>query len=70
MNKYIDLHCHSTFSDGDYSVDELVQMAKNNNVWFFSITDHDKVDAFPAGGIARLAFSEKYLQKGTNPVTM
>ena len=43
MGKYIDLHCHSLYSDGNYSVDELVKMAKKEDVGFLSITDHDNI---------------------------
>lgn len=43
MGKYIDLHCHSLYSDGNYSVDELIKMAKEENVGCLSITDHDNI---------------------------
>ena len=43
MGKYIDLHCHSLYSDGNYSVDELVKLAKKEDVGFLSITDHDNI---------------------------
>ena len=40
----IDLHLHSTFSDGTYSPEALVQMAKEIGLQAISITDHDTVD--------------------------
>ena len=45
MEKYVDLHCHSIYSDGKHTVKELVEMAKDNNVDFFSVTDHDNIDS-------------------------
>ena len=44
MNKYIDLHAHTNFSDGELSPDELIKLAINNNVGILSITDHDTVE--------------------------
>ena len=42
----IDLHCHSTCSDGIFSPIELLKMAEENKLDYFSITDHDSVDAY------------------------
>ncbi len=41
-----DLHCHSTASDGSLSPTELVHLAKKENLWGLSITDHDTIDAY------------------------
>lgn len=41
MKGYIDLHCHSSFSDGAKTVEQLVDDAIIENVKFLSITDHD-----------------------------
>lgn len=40
----IDLHCHSTASDGSYSPKELVKMAEKLNITHFALTDHDTTD--------------------------
>ena len=40
-NKYIDMHTHSIYSDGELEIDELIKCAINNNVGIMSITDHD-----------------------------
>jgi predicted metal-dependent phosphoesterase TrpH len=40
----IDLHLHSTFSDGTCSPAELVEMASASGLLAVSITDHDTVD--------------------------
>jgi predicted metal-dependent phosphoesterase TrpH len=45
MRKIADLHIHSNFSDGDYSVEELIDKIKNANISLFSITDHDEFGA-------------------------
>jgi hypothetical protein len=39
-----DLHTHTIFSDGSYSPEELVAMAKNIGLVYFAITDHDTID--------------------------
>ena len=43
---YIDLHTHSTFSDGYKTISELISLAKENNVSTFAVTDHDDVRSF------------------------
>ena len=42
----IDLHTHTKYSDGTYSVKELLEEAEKIGVTLLSITDHDKVDAY------------------------
>ena len=41
MPNYIDLHTHSTASDGIYSPTELLQRAKNIGLRILALTDHD-----------------------------
>lgn len=43
MKKYIDLHVHSTASDGTCTPSELVQLAKKQDLYAFALTDHDTV---------------------------
>ena len=43
--KYADLHIHSIYSDGIYTPEEIVALAKKNNVKNISITDHDSIAA-------------------------
>lgn len=45
MNK-IDLHIHSTCSDGACSPKEIIDIAKSNNIEMISITDHDTIEAY------------------------
>lgn len=42
--KYIDLHVHSTISDGTYTPSELVAYAKEKNLYAMALTDHDSVE--------------------------
>ncbi|MBL7480154.1 PHP domain-containing protein [Legionella bononiensis] len=44
----IDLHCHSYFSDGALSPEELVQKAQNHQIKCLSLTDHDTVAGYVA----------------------
>ncbi len=40
----VDLHLHTTASDGRLSPTELVQLAASQNVQFMAVTDHDSTD--------------------------
>ena len=44
MTNYIDLHTHSTASDGIYSPTELLQRAKGIGLRVLALTDHDTTD--------------------------
>lgn len=50
----VDLHCHSTASDGSLSPGELIQRAADQDVELLSLTDHDTIAGYqgldvPAG---------------------
>lgn len=47
MKHGIDLHIHSTYSDGTCTPEEIVALAKENSLTAIALTDHDSV-----GGIA------------------
>ncbi len=53
MNLRMDLHCHSSFSDGTATPAEIVRMAAKANIKILSLTDHDTIsgvtDAVAAG---------------------
>jgi hypothetical protein len=40
---FVDLHLHTTYSDGSYTPDELVKKAKNLGYSAIAITDHDTI---------------------------
>ena len=44
----VDLHVHSNISDGAYSPQELVAMARERGVSALALTDHDRVDGVPS----------------------
>jgi 3',5'-nucleoside bisphosphate phosphatase len=44
MNKYIDLHLHSHYSDGLHPPFELVRMAAERGIGAIAIADHDSVE--------------------------
>ena len=41
---YIDLHTHSTYSDGSKEPLQLLEEAKKNNIGILAITDHDNIE--------------------------
>ena len=43
----IDLHTHSTASDGTYSPAELVRLARETGLFALALTDHDTVEGLP-----------------------
>ena len=44
----VDLHVHSTFSDGTFTPAQLVDYAMKKNLTAFALTDHDTVDGLTA----------------------
>ena len=47
MSQYVDLHCHSTASDGTLAPAEVVRLARDSGLAGLALTDHDTV-----GGVA------------------
>lgn len=45
---FVDLHTHSTFSDGKYTPEELVRAAAKSDISFLAITDHDSCNGVEA----------------------
>ena len=43
----IDLHCHSTVSDGLLHPDEIARLAHQKGVDVWALTDHDELDGLP-----------------------
>src|SRR5574337_221983 len=46
--RLIDLHTHSTASDGRLSPQELIKLAKQSDVSVLAVTDHDTLEGLPA----------------------
>lgn len=47
MNHRMDLHCHSTMSDGTAMPSEIVRMAAKANLGTLALTDHDTMSGIP-----------------------
>lgn len=43
----IDLHCHTYFSDGEFSPEDLITRALQNGLQCISLTDHDTLAGYP-----------------------
>lgn len=41
----IDMHMHSTFSDGTFTVPQIVEYARKNNFEYVAITDHNSIQS-------------------------
>ena len=54
----IDLHLHTTFSDGTWSLEELLKNAETSGASIISITDHDTVDGHKA--LKEIEYSKYY----------
>lgn len=57
----IDLHCHSTISDGMLSPAEVAARAKANGVDIWALTDHDEVNGIPEARQAAADVNLKYV---------
>ncbi|WP_161940474.1 PHP domain-containing protein [Traorella massiliensis] len=44
--KKVDLHIHSMYSDGTYTVNEIIERAKENQVELIFICDHSCIEAY------------------------
>lgn len=44
MEKLIDMHMHTNYSDGELSPDELIELAIEKNIGTMAITDHDTLN--------------------------
>lgn len=54
----IDLHCHSTASDGSYQPKELIKMAEQLNITYLALTDHDTT-----AGISEFMAQESHVKR-------
>jgi predicted metal-dependent phosphoesterase TrpH len=43
----VDLHCHTTHSDGSHTTEEVFQFIEKNNGKYIAITDHDTIAGLP-----------------------
>lgn len=47
--EFVDLHMHSTFSDGGLSVRDLIDYCVEQELTAIAVTDHDNIDSFEDG---------------------
>ena len=47
MAAVIDLHAHTTFSDGTFTPEELVRLARERGLTTLAVTDHDSTEGLP-----------------------
>ena len=57
----IDLHCHSTASDGALPPAELIRRAHEHGVQTLALTDHDTIEGLPAAHEAAAALNMRLL---------
>jgi 3',5'-nucleoside bisphosphate phosphatase len=48
----IDLHAHTTFSDGTFTPEELVALARERGLTTLAVTDHDSTEGLPRASAA------------------
>lgn len=41
----VDLHIHSSHSDGIFDLKEIIEIAQKSNITYFSVTDHDNIES-------------------------
>ncbi|MDZ4723174.1 MAG: PHP domain-containing protein [candidate division Zixibacteria bacterium] len=46
MTKYVDLHMHTSCSDGLYSAQKLLDIVRTKNLDAFAVTDHDTIEGY------------------------
>lgn len=56
-----DLHLHTSFSDGTYSPEELVQHAHAQSLGAIALTDHDTVEGCERAGLAASAAGLEFI---------
>jgi predicted metal-dependent phosphoesterase TrpH len=66
MKSKVNLHIHTTYSDGGKTVSEAVSELKNAGIEYFAITDHDNVN----GSFEAAEYAEKYKMKYFNGIEL
>lgn len=58
----IDLHCHTTLSDGSLGIEEIIAQAKRTGIDVLSITDHDTLASYSRAAILGERYGVKMIQ--------
>ena len=60
----VDLHLHTTFSDGTLTPTELVRLCASNGLRVISVSDHDSTEGLPEAQAAAREFPQLELIPG------
>ena len=60
----IDMHIHTTYSDGDKTLEEVLKMCEEKKLEYISLTDHDTCKQYNDRALKDNIFSGKII-KGT-----
>ncbi|HHV58703.1 MAG TPA: PHP domain-containing protein [Clostridiaceae bacterium] len=60
-NTKVDLHLHTTASDGTWQPEELIEELIKSDIKIFSVTDHDSTDSVTRTGILALEHNLKFI---------
>ncbi|MDD6083024.1 MAG: PHP domain-containing protein [Oscillospiraceae bacterium] len=58
----IDLHCHTTLSDGSFGIEEVITQAKRTGIDVLSITDHDTLASYSRAKVLAERYGVKLIQ--------
>lgn len=58
----IDLHCHTTLSDGSLGIEDIIAQAKRTGIDVLSITDHDTLASYSRAAILGERYGVKIIQ--------
>lgn len=58
---YVDLHCHSTASDGTYAPADVVRLAKERELSALALTDHDTINGVAEAAAAAASLGVDFL---------
>ena len=64
----VDLHLHSTFSDGTEVPESIVAMAEEQGLTAIALTDHDNLDGIERAAAACAASAETAIRAGSATV--
>lgn len=58
----IDLHCHTTLSDGSLGIEDIIAQAKKTGIDVLSITDHDTLSSYSRASVLAERYGVKIIQ--------
>jgi len=61
MEKFADLHMHSSHSDSDFSIEKIFQVAKDKGLSCISVTDHDTVNGAEEACVMSARYGVEFL---------